>query len=744
MISAFLFALLVSVSPASISAQQSVTGTVTDPSGAPVPRAGVAAVVGRRVAVTTVADAEGRFSIAAPSATFDLIVTAPGLRADARAIDVTRDRTVDIAMTLAAVSDAVVVSAAQVDVPLSRVTDSVDVIGREAIRARQSESVVDALRAVTGLGVTASGGRGAVSSVFTRGGESDYTLVLVDGIPMNEFGGSVDLAHVSPAGIDRVEVVRGPQGALHGSGAIAGVVQVVSAAGAPSGASAQIEGGSESFRRGALDARGGTGGWSFGGGADIIASDGYTGLADDGARVSNDDYRRAEFAAVGGREFGRAGRVRATARWNDNERGFPGPFGSNPEGNYSGIDTISRGENTHVLTGVALDASSGAVTHRASASWMRLDSDFASPFGPSTSSTRRGSIRYAADMALGASGGITAGAEIVQESGRSTFIVDRDNAEIPVERMLAGYFAEARAAIGARALVTAGARLDWINRAALSGDASPFGARPDMPGDTVWSFNPRVSALLYLTPPSAQNATRMRAGFSTGIKPPDAFQLSSTDNPSLKPERNRSAELALEQTLARGLVQLGATGFWNRYDDLIITVQFLEGAGPYRSANLSNSTSRGLELSAAVRGTRALDGLWVRGGYTWLATEILAADGIPVTGLAPFEVGDRLLRRPRHRGFLDATYTRGAASAFVSLEARGATLDIEPSFGLFGGLFENAGYASSSAGASWTFARRLTIFGRVTNMFDSRYEEIFGFPMPGRRVAGGVRVAAGR
>lgn len=634
-----------------------------------------------------------------------------------------------------AITDFVFVSASLVDLPLSRVTDSVDVISRDAIRARQAESVTDALRAVTGLGVTASGGRGSVASIFTRGGESDYTLVLVDGIPLNEFGGSIDVAHLSPAGIDRIEIVRGPQGALHGSGAIAGVVQIVSAEGAPAGATAQIEGGGEGFRRALADARGAAGAWRLGGGADVLASDGA---------VENDDYRRAEISGSASRAIGARGRLRATGRWNDNTRGFPGPYGSNPAGIFSGIDTISRGDNTQRAAGLSLDTATGALAHRVLATWMRLESAFASPFGDSTSSTRRAALRYSADWTPASTLGVTAGAEVARESGRSTFIVDRAGAGIPVERTIAGYFAEARGSAGARVLFTAGARLDQVRRDALAGDASPFGARPDMRADTVWSFNPRVSAVAYLTPPSAANATRVRAGFATGIRPPSAFELSSTDNPALKPERNRSMEFALEQTLGGGALQLAAAAFWNRYDDLIISVQFLEGAGRYRSANLSNSKARGLDLSAVARGTGRLAGLTARGGYTWLSTEILAADGIPVTGLAPFEVGDRLLRRPRHRAFVDVALAARAISAFVTVDARGATLDVEPSYGLFGGLFENAGHATASAGMSWQVARRVTIFGRVTNIFDRRYEEIFGFPAPGRRAAGGVRLAAGR
>ncbi|MDQ3071254.1 MAG: TonB-dependent receptor [Acidobacteriota bacterium] len=643
----------------------------------------------------------------------------------------------------ASITDHIVVSASLVSLPLSRVTDSITLIPSVELRSRQHESIAEALRAVSGAGVTASGGRGAVTSVFTRGGESDYTLVLIDGVAINEFGGSVDLAHLSPAGVDRIEIVRGPQSALHGSGAIAGVVQIVSAEGGSPAAGAQAEAGSEGFRRGAADARGRHGRWNLGAGADVLSAAGFTGRDASGAQVSNDDYRRIEGSLVASRRIGASALVRMTSRWNDNERGFPGPFGSNPGGTYGGIDTISRGDNTMGTVSGSLDAATGRLSHRALGTWMRLESGFASPFGPSESSTHRASARYVADMALTASTALSAGAEVTRESGRSTFIVDRAGAEIPVARTLAGYFAEARGSRGTRLLYTAGARLDQIHRHPLDGDASPFGARPDMTASTVWSLNPRVSAVFYLSPASSANATRLRGGYAAGIKAPSAFELSSTDNPSLLPERNRSGEIAVEQTLARGAASLAATAFWNRYDDLIITVR-IPGASRYRSDNLSNSRARGFELSASARGTGRLSGLAIRGGYTHLRTEILAADGVTVTGLAPFAVGDRLLRRPARRGFADLSYARAGASAFIAVDARGRTLDIDPSFGLFGGLFENGGYSSSSAGASWQIARRLSIFARVTNLFDRRYEEIFGFPAAGRRAAGGVRVAAGR
>ena len=645
---------------------------------------------------------------------------------------------------LPAITDLVVVTASLVELPLSRVTDSVTLVTRAELRDRQVATVADALRSVAGLNVAASGGAGAVTSIFTRGGESDYTLVMIDGVPINEFGGSITLGHLSTANVDRVEIVRGPQSALFGAGAIAGVVNIVTADTDRAGGAALIEAGSRDLRRAAIDGHGATAGWRVSGGIDALRTDGFTGSAPNGALVSNDDYERTELSAAASRAFARSSRARIAARWNDNDRGFPGPYGSDPGGTFSGIDTVARGRNQSAAVSGGADIFTGRVAHRVTGAWMRLESDFESAFGPSSSATRRGGARYVADLPFG-SAGLSAGAEISAESGRSTFIVNRAGSEIPIERTIAGVFAEGRFAAGSRLLLTAGARLDGIRRQALEGDSNPFGARPDMPADTIWSLNPRLSALLTLTPASAANATRLRASFATGIKPPSAFELASTDNPSLAPERNVSAQAGIEQILAGGALQMSALAFWNRYDDLIITVgQSIAGASQYRSANLSNARASGIEIAMDARGTGRLHGLTVRGGYTWLRTEILAADGAGVTGLAPFTVGDRLLRRPRHRAFADVSIARGPVTAFASLDARGRTLDIDPSFGLFGGLYENTGFATASAGASVRVHRLVSVFARVTNLADRAYEEILGFPAPGRQLFGGVRVAAGR
>ena len=95
--------------------------------------------------------------------------------------------------------------------------------------------MADALRTVPGLTVVATGGYGAVTGVFPRGGESNFTLVFVDDVPVNAFGGEYDFAHLTTENVERIEIVRGPQSALFGSNAIGSVVRVVTRrGGAPS------------------------------------------------------------------------------------------------------------------------------------------------------------------------------------------------------------------------------------------------------------------------------------------------------------------------------------------------------------------------------------------------------------------------------------------------------------------------------------------------------------------------------
>jgi len=226
------------------------------------------------------------------------------------------------------------------------------------------------------------------------------------------------------------------------------------------------------------------------------------------------------------------------------------------------------------------------------------------------------------------------------------------------------------------------------------------------------------------------------------MRAPDALEIAFTDNPHLKPERSRSGEAGVEAAFADGLAVVEATAFANRYDDLIVAVgPAISNASQYRTDNVANARSRGFEIGGRLRTAWGLD---AHAAYTWLDTAVLAVDRVENGAPAPFHVGDYLLRRPRHRGSIDLVFTRGRLAAYSEIGVRSRTLDVEPTYGAFGGLFWNPGFAVVRCGASWRLVRTLGLVARVDNALDRRYEETFGFPAPGRSVMLGVRVAAGR
>jgi outer membrane cobalamin receptor len=728
-----------------------VTGQVVGPDGRGVPGASILVVLGGGawISARAVTTLSGNFTVNAPdSGDYEIRVACDGFRAKPIAATGTSDarNLGTIALEMSALSESLVVSAAQVEIPLSTVSSSVTVITGQDLERHQVESVAEALRTVPGLTVTSTGGRGAQTSVFPRGGESDYSLVFVDGIEANDFGGGFDFAHLPVANIERIEIVRGPQSALYGSNAIGSVIRIVTKRGGAPTASASFEGGSFDTYRVVAGTSGEQRGWLWGASTEHLATDNFNGhVTDSGEIVENDDYSRHSVSATGGWRRQGGISVRGDVRYSRDERGAPGPFGSDPGGTYGGIDTVSRGVNDRWLMSLGGSLPAGPVRLNVDATHSRNDGDFTSPFQDFNSSSRRTTARIQADGTLSTSLETSAGVEFLGERASGTFITATGGMAVPIERGSAGFFGEARWNHAARVFVTAGVRIERITRQALPGNDTGFSPRPAFDDDTVVSTNPKIAAAWYARPDSA-NSTKLRASAGTGIRPPDAFDIAFTDNPSLKPERSRSFDFGVDQGLFDGRALIETTAFFNTYDDLIVATGSFAGSSSFRTDNISNARSRGLEIAGTARGrlgTNRSAGLQVRIAYTLLDTEILAVDQ-STTAPPPFTVGDRLLRRPRHQFSADVLIDIQRLSAFITSGGRSGVRDVDPSFGTFGGIFDAPGYTVWNVGGSWKLRNTIEVFGRITNLFDRDYEEAFGFPALGRSAMLGLRVAASR
>ena len=709
-------------------------GRAVDPEGRPIANAEIV-LVGAAAPIRTKSGADGSFTIGGlgPGRYF-ISANAPGLAAQPLPIDVTANGidAIELVLRISAINETLVVSAAQIDQPLSRTPDSVTVIGGAEIEAKQQYTLGAALRSVPGLTLQQSGGAGSLTSLFTRGGESDYTLVLVDGVRVNAFGGGLDLSQVPLQDVERIEVVRGSQSALYGADAIGGVIQIITRSGGDPAAQAHVETGSRDMRRFAASTNGEARRvrWQLGGNY----------VKDEGV-VANDDAEQEQASgSVGWRHDGSGADLQGSLFYVATDRGSPGPYGSDPANRFAGIDTVSRGTTDRVGGGVRWVqpwfGSASRIRQRVEFDSADYDLTFNSRFGSSESETRRSHLRVQTDIAASSAFGFSGGVEWLDERGGSTFITAGEAGAIPVTRDVLGLFGEGRLTAGDRATITAGLRGERISRDALPGDPLAFQPRPDFPEETVTSVNPKVAASFAL-----REQTRVRGSFGTGIRPPDAFEIAFTDNSGLEPERSKTGEIGVTERLAGGAVQLDATAFFNSYSDLIVAVgRAFSGISRYRTDNISNARARGAELGAAWRLAAGLD---LRGSYTFLDSEILAVEGSP-DAPAPYAVGDALLRRPRHSGSIDATWTHARGGAFAQVQVRGDTLDADPSFGPTGGLFTNPGHTVVNLGGSWRPLKAVEVFARALNLFDRDYEEVLGYPAPGRTFHVGARVAVGR
>ena len=722
--------LVFSVSIVSAAHAQDVTGRVLDPERRPVANAEVI-ITGPAAPIRVKSGDDGTFIVTGLGAgRFGISASAPGLTSDP--VPITGAQEIELVLRISAINESLIVSAAQIDQPLSRTPDSVTVIAGAEIEAKQQHTLGAALRSVPGLTLQQSGGPGTLTSLFTRGGESDYTLVLVDGVRVNAFGGGLDLSQVPLQDVERIEVLRGSQSALYGADAIGGVIQIITRSGGDPNASAQVETGSRNMRRAAASTNGEA--------RSIRWQLGVNGVTDDGAVANDDAEQRQAQGSLGWRHDRSGADVQGSLLYVDTERGAPGPFGSDPARRFAGIDTVARGTTKRRGGGVRWVqpwfGSASRVRQRVEFDSADYDLTFKSRFGTSEGESTRSHLRVQTDVAAASALGFSGGIEWLGEQGGSTFIIAGAAGAIPVKRGVLGLFGEGRWTAGDRATITAGVRGERITRDALPGDPLAFQPRPDFPEDTVTSVNPKIAASF-----AVHEHTRLRGSFGTGIRPPDAFEIAFTDNSGLKPERSKSGEIGVTQRLGGAAVQLDATAFVNDYTDLIISVgRTFSGISRYRTDNISNARARGAELGAAWRVMPAFD---MRASYTFLDSEIRAVRG-STAAPAPYSVGDRLLRRPRHSGSIDAAWTHARGSAFAQLQVRGESLDADPSFGPTGGLFTNPGHTVINIGASWRPLRAIEVFARALNLFDREYEEVLGYPAPGRTAYIGARVAVGR
>jgi len=620
----------------------------------------------------------------------------------------------------------VVVTATRVPVASGRSPATVTVLEGAALRERGITRVSEALRDVPGVDVVQSGGVGGTTSLFVRGGNSNYVKVLVDGVPVNAPGGAFDFANLTTENVERIEVLRGPASVLYGSDAVAGVVQIFTRSGqGPTRARAEARGGTFGTREGAVEVGGGTrrAGYTVSGAT----------ASTDGFLPFNNDYRNDGLSGQLRVAPDSRSDARLSARYTDATFHYP----TNAAGSVEDSNAV-RDEQRLVVSMDAGRRITERLEARLLAGTTELDaSSDNQPDSPGDSTgfyTRDDTDLYrrTADLRVNYTAGllatVTAGTEF-QRQQVATRGVSRFGSFPPARdstrrhRLNQAYYGQVLGLLTPALSYTVGARLD---------DNSQFGTFPTARASVGYQF---------------ATGTRLRVAGGNAFKEPAFDEIFATTftkaSPDLLPERTRSWEVGIEQSTVGDRLLLSATYFDQRFRNLIQYVaptapdDFL---GSYE--NLAAANASGLELQGRVL---APAGLSVTASYTALRTRVTEAG----TGaFGTFAKGERLLRRPPHSARLNVGYrapdrlvldanvgyvgarddrdfaseTRARLDPYVKLDLAGEYTVVRP---------------SPSAPA-------VALTARVDNATGEDYQPVFGFVAPGRTVLLGVRVGAGR
>ena len=786
-----------------------VRGTISDSLGAVIPKAQVELITNHKVVASLAADGEGRYEF------HDVSAGRHQVRASAPCFDVTAstpfyvgpDATanIDLLLAIGVVSQAVTVTATGTPTPEAQVGASITLLSKDEYSDKLD--VHEALRLLPGAQVTQTGQRGGLAELFVRGGNSDANKVLIDGIPANDIGGAVDFGVLAASGIDQVEVLRGPNSALYGSDALAGVVSLTTPRGVTPlpEVSYLIDGG------------------NFG----TYRQEGKLG----GSHKEFDYF--FDFA-----RFDTANNIPRSGFHNGT---YAGDFGWTPKPNTEFRATVRRvataaGEaNAIQLFGIPDDAGqkdqqlfvSVTFQQQTTQRWhnllrygaLRLRSQFTdySPTGIPYDSPIAGPEYVGAPVTL-------RGANRYQVSGQAIFqfiqpypnqfitSTDRDfvyaQTEYQVKPQLTALFGfryEAeRGSTQPNFGVPAADRRNYSYTMQLEGSLANrlyYTLGSGIENNAVFGVagTPRASLAYYLLRPATAkvfSGTKLRANFGTGIKEPSVsnagtslFSLLQTLSngaqlisqfhvAAIGAEQSRTYDGGVEQSLFEGQAKLGITYFHNEFTHLIefVPTQGLIALGvpqPIADSLLGGSQFGATVNSQAFRAQgaeteleyRVGRGLVARGGYTYLDAVVqrsFTSDAlgpsfntasnfsiIPIGVFSPL-IGARPFRRAPESGYIAVIYHHSRWTASVTATFVGRRDDSDFLSDKDGGtslLLPNrnldAAYQKLDLGGSYEVNHTLSLYAELQNVLDQHYDEAFGYPALPFTFRSGIRVTFG-
>lgn len=610
----------------------------------------------------------------------------------------------------------VVVTANRIEQPLSRVGDAIAVISANEQRRSQKTAVSDLLAMTPGVTIARNGGLGGSTTLRIRGAESDQTVVLIDGVKLNDpsqASGGFNFANLLVNEYSQIEVLRGPQSTLWGSQAIGGVVNVVTPVpeGPLSGAMS-VEGGSHetAFVRGHAEAGNERFAWRVGG--NYLSTNGISAFERELGGLERDSYRNLAFNARG--IFHITDNVSAEVRsnWSDGRSefdGFPAPA-------FRFADTPEYGETEEWVTyaGLNLTTLDGRFENRIGFAYTDTDRRNIDPSSsvPVTFDAYGRNERWEYQGTLlisdAISGIVGLESERSELSSASPTAFDPNPTPVEGDVRLDSAYAQLTVSPVKAVTLAGGLRYD---------DHDTFGHHTTARASAAWSVTP---------------TTTLRTSYGEGFKAPTLYQLySQYGNLSLDAEQAEAWDAGVEQRLFANKVTIAATYFSRDTTNMIDFVSCFDDVLPARCTaqpdgyydNVQQAEANGVELSLAMQLTERLA---LNANYTSMESENAARGSV--------NFGRALVRRPNEtaNALLSYEWPLGLTTA-VAIQHAGRSYDNVANTTVLDG------YTLVDFRASYAVSKSLEVFGRIDNAFDQEYETIRRYGTLGRTFYGGLR-----
>lgn len=607
----------------------------------------------------------------------------------------------------------IIVTAGRTPLQEGKTGRAVTVITGKQLEQNQVHYLADALRLVPGFSVSRSGTKGGMTNIRVRGAEADHLLVMVDGVEMNAASGDAyDFGALQASDIERIEILRGPQSAFWGSNALAGVVNIITKGGKRDGftISGTTEVGSRSSWLGGVLLQGGAENYDLGLGVSYRRTKGFN-ISNFGDEKDGDE--NLTFNGKVNIDLSDTAKLDATLRYVKNRTDLDNMTSVNA------ADSIGlEGKTNELLGGVGLTwtALDDALTQKLRFTGSDRKYEYIAPDYPAENKGSRYTASYQATYAFDtpsfADGRhkITGGLEWKQEQFRQVAVKFPVFDETQFEkhnRSMYSFIGEYNGEFADQFFVNLGLRHD-VNKDFK--DATTFSL------SGAWAV-PDTNAHLH-------------SSIGTGVTNPTFYEQfgfipsSFIGNPDLKPEKSLGWDIGLEYAFFDGLLVTDITYFNQDLRDEIVTVYNPDFTSTVKNLD-GKSRRHGVELAATLN---LFHGFTAGGSYTYTYSK--GADDLDA------------VRRPRHSGSVNVAYTFYEDRARLFGEA------------IFNGKMEDSayianvptrvdmrGYTVVNIGGSYKFTDKLEGFARIENLFDKKYQEVYGYNTPGRGVFAGLKAS---